>query len=391
MIYFKDGVKPDPKKVEAINKMKEPKDAKELRSFLGLIQYMTAFIQNLTNRTANMRELLKEDTEYKWSESHLKDFNRVKRPLTKDTTLQYYDRSKPVTLQATGEFFLEIANIKQEPNERPEDLYQRLTAAVEDNLLTTVGDITHHGEAVTTNEEVTPSLENMVVLLWLHMLHPDLPSLGHGKVETDKDNLETKHIDNWLEDSSYSYCLPDDVQIVSSYLYPEIPTTPNRFSVLSNKEEEVFPIPTKPSQYKQRKVKRTEASKCGKSRTLQARGVDYVVAPYEAQLAFFSMNEPHQVVSTSTISRWIKGVLQEAGLDTSNFTRHSTRGASVSAAARRGVSTRDIIKAVNWSTASTFEKFYKKPVRSASFGKKILAQQLQTHLEGVCLTTEGMR
>ncbi|KAI8484911.1 hypothetical protein Bbelb_373180 [Branchiostoma belcheri] len=79
--------------------------------------------------------------------------------------------------QATGGFFLEIANIKQEPNERPEDLYQRLTAAVEDNLLTTVGDITHHGEAVTTNEEVTPSLENMVVLLWLRMLHPDLPSL----------------------------------------------------------------------------------------------------------------------------------------------------------------------------------------------------------------------
>ncbi|KAI8495087.1 hypothetical protein Bbelb_270730 [Branchiostoma belcheri] len=52
-------------------------------------------------------------------------------------------------------FFLEIANIKQEPNERPEDLYQRLTAAVEDNLLTTVGDITHHGEAVTTNEEMS--------------------------------------------------------------------------------------------------------------------------------------------------------------------------------------------------------------------------------------------
>ncbi|KAI8490456.1 hypothetical protein Bbelb_317240 [Branchiostoma belcheri] len=31
--------------------------------------------------------------------------------------------------QATGGFFLEIANIKQEPNERPEDLYQRLTTA----------------------------------------------------------------------------------------------------------------------------------------------------------------------------------------------------------------------------------------------------------------------
>ncbi|KAI8514461.1 hypothetical protein Bbelb_070520 [Branchiostoma belcheri] len=79
--------------------------------------------------------------------------------------------------QATGGFFLDIANIKQEPNERPEDLYQRLTAAVEDNLLTTEGGITHQGEAVTADEEVTPSLENMIVLLWLKMLHPDLPAL----------------------------------------------------------------------------------------------------------------------------------------------------------------------------------------------------------------------
>ncbi|CAH1263916.1 NOTCH1 [Branchiostoma lanceolatum] len=78
--------------------------------------------------------------------------------------------------QSTGGYFLDIAKICLEPNERPEDLYQRLTAAVEDNLLTTAGGITHHGELVTSDEEVSPSLENMVVLLWLQMLHPGLPA-----------------------------------------------------------------------------------------------------------------------------------------------------------------------------------------------------------------------
>ncbi|KAI8519797.1 hypothetical protein Bbelb_030540 [Branchiostoma belcheri] len=90
-IYPKDGVKPDPTKFEA-TKMKEPKDAKELRSFLGLIQYMTAFIPNLANHTPNMRELLKEDIEYKWSESHSKDFNG-------DNTAAAVLGCKPVTLQ----------------------------------------------------------------------------------------------------------------------------------------------------------------------------------------------------------------------------------------------------------------------------------------------------
>ncbi|KAI8483106.1 hypothetical protein Bbelb_391250 [Branchiostoma belcheri] len=64
--------------------------------------------------------------------------------------------------QSTGGYFLDIANIKQEPNERPEDLFQRLTAAVEDNLLVPEGEITHHGEAVTTEEAVTPSLEYFI-------------------------------------------------------------------------------------------------------------------------------------------------------------------------------------------------------------------------------------
>jgi len=79
--------------------------------------------------------------------------------------------------QSTGGYFLDIANIKQDTNERPEDLYQRLTAAIEDNLLSVEGGITHHGEVVTADEEVSPSLENMIVLLWLQLLHPNLPAL----------------------------------------------------------------------------------------------------------------------------------------------------------------------------------------------------------------------
>ena len=50
--------------------------------------------------------------------------------------------------QSTGGYFLDIANIKLEPNERPEDLFQRITAAVEDNLLTTAGGATNIINAV---------------------------------------------------------------------------------------------------------------------------------------------------------------------------------------------------------------------------------------------------
>ncbi|XP_029657087.1 uncharacterized protein K02A2.6-like [Octopus sinensis] len=70
IIYSAGGVKPDPAKVEAIRDIKDPKDRKELRSFLGLIHYMGAFIPKLADHTANLRELNKDDVEFDWCALH---------------------------------------------------------------------------------------------------------------------------------------------------------------------------------------------------------------------------------------------------------------------------------------------------------------------------------
>ena len=79
--------------------------------------------------------------------------------------------------QSTGAHFLDFINIHLKPDERPEDLFQRLTAFIEDNLLTTSSNITHHGEQIAEDEELTPTLENLIVLMWLHLIHKDLPGL----------------------------------------------------------------------------------------------------------------------------------------------------------------------------------------------------------------------
>ena len=80
-------------------------------------------------------------------------------------------------LQLTGSRFLDLVNISLKPEQCPEDLFQSLMAFIEDNLLTTSSGITHHGEIPDTDEELSPSLENLVVLTWLRFLHPGLPRL----------------------------------------------------------------------------------------------------------------------------------------------------------------------------------------------------------------------
>ena len=88
-------------------------------------------------------------------------------------------------LQLTGSRFLDLANISLKPEQRPEDLFQSLMAFIEDNLLTTSSGITHHGEIPATDEELSPSLENFVVLTWLRLLHPSLPRLVKQRYGTE--------------------------------------------------------------------------------------------------------------------------------------------------------------------------------------------------------------
>ena len=51
-------VKPIKDKTEAITKLAAPKNVKELKSFLGSIQHLSKFINNLSKKTDRMRKLL---------------------------------------------------------------------------------------------------------------------------------------------------------------------------------------------------------------------------------------------------------------------------------------------------------------------------------------------
>ena len=60
LILSRNGVSPDPSKIEALKKLPEPKDEKLLQSFLGMVNYLSRFDPNIANLTHNLRELLKK-------------------------------------------------------------------------------------------------------------------------------------------------------------------------------------------------------------------------------------------------------------------------------------------------------------------------------------------
>ena len=89
---------------------------------------------------------------------------------------------------------------------------------------------------------------------------------------------------------------------------------------------------------------------------------------------FLSFGKPHKAVCASTISRWLKLALEEAGIDVTTFTGHSYRSASTSKAFNLGVSLDIILRTADWSNAGTFCKFYKKDI----YQKDIYAETILT-------------
>ena len=72
--------------------------------------------------------------------------------------------------------------------------------------------------------------------------------------------------------------------------------------------------------------------------------------------------KPDHPLGTQTLGRWIKTVLQGAGIDMSLFTPHSTRHASATAAFVADIPIDEILKRAGWSNAMTFKRFYYKSV-----------------------------
>ena len=58
--------------------------------------------------------------------------------------------------------------------------------------------------------------------------------------------------------------------------------------------------------------------------------------------------------------------MKDAGIDTTVFKPHSTRGASTSAAKALNVPVQVIMNTAGWRSDSTFAKFYDRPVLTAN-------------------------
>ncbi|XP_058828067.1 uncharacterized protein K02A2.6-like [Topomyia yanbarensis] len=86
------GIQPDESKVTAIKKFPRPADRKQLQRFIGMVNYLSRFIPNLSANFTILRRLISEKEAWIWSEKEDEEFDRVKRLVADTGTLQYYNK-----------------------------------------------------------------------------------------------------------------------------------------------------------------------------------------------------------------------------------------------------------------------------------------------------------
>ena len=135
-VIDQDGIRPLPSKVAAIDEAPAPTNIKELRSFLGLLNYYGKFIPNLSTIIHPLNELLQTDWRWRWSEECMEALKTAKKQLTSGQFLTHYDPSLPIHMAADASAYgvgAVISHTLPDGSERPIAFASRTLTSSERN------------------------------------------------------------------------------------------------------------------------------------------------------------------------------------------------------------------------------------------------------------------
>ena len=84
-----EGVSCDPSKISDVRDWETPRNASELRSFLGLASYYRRYVEGFASFAAPLNDLLRKNRKFEWTESRQRASELLKKKLITTPVLGY--------------------------------------------------------------------------------------------------------------------------------------------------------------------------------------------------------------------------------------------------------------------------------------------------------------
>ena len=189
----RQGIKPILKKVEAILQIAPPKTRKQLRRFIGMVNYYRDVWPQRAHLLAPLTSLTSDKVPFKWTEVHQHAFDEMKRIIAKETLLTYPDFSKPFHIQTDASDLQLGACISQEG--KPLAFYSRKMNAAQTRYTTTEQELLSIVE--TLKEFCTILLGQQIVV------HTDHKNLTYKNLSSNRVLRWRLYIEEYSPELSY--------------------------------------------------------------------------------------------------------------------------------------------------------------------------------------------
>ena len=101
----REGIQPISKKVQAILKIKAPKNCKKLRHFIGVLNYYRDMWIRRSHLLTPLTNLTSKNVKFIWTTKEQKAFDLIKRIIARETLLSYPDFSKPFDIHTDVSYY----------------------------------------------------------------------------------------------------------------------------------------------------------------------------------------------------------------------------------------------------------------------------------------------
>ena len=98
VVFSKEGIAPDPNKVQAIKDAEPPTTVSELHSLLGMTNYSSRFIRNYASICEPLQRLSRHNMDWEWTSEQQEAFNNLKNELSSETVMTYFNPSLQIDI-----------------------------------------------------------------------------------------------------------------------------------------------------------------------------------------------------------------------------------------------------------------------------------------------------